>query len=115
MIIRHSNRDINQSVQHETTYDPNNGWFQNLRRSSLLRLLTASYISPIVLTQLATLGPFMSVSINATFFIGELNPATVKSAAGLKGQYVKGLLIPFNKRALRVHLYSFYTPSYRDN
>ena len=34
-----------------------------------------SIVSPMVLTQLATLGPFMCVSINATFFIGELNPA----------------------------------------
>ena len=43
MIIKHSNGDINQLVQHEPTHDPNNGRFQNLRRSSLLRLLTASY------------------------------------------------------------------------
>ena len=45
MIIRHSNRDINQSVQHEPTHDPNNGRFQNLRRSSLLQLPTAGYTS----------------------------------------------------------------------
>ena len=32
-----------------------------------------------------------------------------------KEQYVKGLLIPFNKRALWVHLYPSYTPLYRDN
>ena len=43
MIIRHSNGDINQSVQHEPTHDPNNGQFQNLRRFSLLRLPTAGY------------------------------------------------------------------------
>ena len=43
MIIRHSNRDINQSVQHEPTHDPINGRFQNLHRSSLLWLLTAGY------------------------------------------------------------------------
>ena len=40
---------------------------------------------------------------------------TVKSAAGLKWQCVKGLLIPFSKWALWVHLCSSYTPSYRDN
>ena len=39
----------------------------------------------------------------------------VKSVAGLKWQYVKGLLIPFSKRALWVHLYSSYTLLYRDN
>ena len=44
MIIRHSNGDINQSVQHKPTHDPNNGQFQNLRQSSLLRLPTAGYI-----------------------------------------------------------------------
>ena len=43
MIIRHSNRDINQSVQHKATCNPNNGQFQNLHWSSLLRLPTADY------------------------------------------------------------------------
>ena len=45
MILKHSNGDINQSVQHEPTHDSNNGWFQNLCRSSLLWLLTAGYNS----------------------------------------------------------------------
>ena len=43
MIIKHSNGDINQSVRHKPTHDPNNGQFQNLHQSSLLRLPTASY------------------------------------------------------------------------
>ena len=41
----------------------------------LMRGSRFSIVSPIVLTQLATLGPFMCVSVKATFFIGELNPA----------------------------------------
>ena len=44
MIIKHSNKDINQSVQqHKATCHPN-GQFQNLHWSSLLQLLTASHI-----------------------------------------------------------------------
>ena len=42
--IRHSNGDISQSIhQHNTTCDPNNGQFQNLRQSSLLWLPTSDY------------------------------------------------------------------------
>ena len=35
-----------------------------------------SIVSPMVLTQLDTFGPFICVRVNVTFFIGELNPAT---------------------------------------
>ena len=59
MIIRHSNGDINQSVQHEQTHDSNNGQFQNLRWSSLLRLPTASYTWPMLSLMIASIFQYL--------------------------------------------------------